>query len=113
MKKEEQKVIQEQEQYEYCNCSSLSNEKMPLYNKRGEMQYRDCLMFLARVLPINFPSYEFILNLASYSTTQGGLTPRQRQKADEIIDFFHNKGFFRHHKKIALYNGEITEVENE
>jgi hypothetical protein len=106
---ETQKQEQEQEQYDYCNCHVYSDEKMPIYNKDGKIRYRDCLIFLARALPTNFPSYEFILNLASYSTTQGGLTDRQKYKADEIIDFFYRKGFFNCCKQITLRNGEVTE----
>jgi hypothetical protein len=68
-----QEEAEKQEQYDCCNCHAYSDEKMPIYNKNGKIRYRDCLVFLARILPINFPSYEFILNLASYSTTQGGL----------------------------------------
>lgn len=63
----------------------------PIRNDKGAFRYKDALQYLARVLPQNDPSYGFILGLASFATANQ-LSNKQREKADEFIEFYESKG---------------------
>lgn len=55
--------------------------------------YAEKLKYLVKVIDPNFPSYDFILRLASFATCSK-LSSEQQKKADEFITYFENQGFF-------------------
>lgn len=63
----------------------------PIPNKNGYTQYKDCLVYLARVLPQNDPALPVIIGLASFSLNSV-LSEKQRKLADKFIDYWTEKG---------------------
>ena len=63
----------------------------PIGNKNGYAQYKDCLVYLARVLPQNEPSLPVVIGLASFSLNNE-LSEKQRKLADKFIDYWKAKG---------------------
>ena len=63
----------------------------PKRNKEGRMQYKDCLVYLARVLPQNEPTLPVIIGLASFSLNNV-LSEKQRKLANRFIYYWEEKG---------------------
>lgn len=55
--------------------------------------YADKLKYLVKIVSPDFPSYDFILRLASFATCSK-LSPEQQKKADEFISYFEKQGYF-------------------
>lgn len=66
--------------------------------------YAEKLKYLVKVVDPNFPSYDFILRLASFATCSK-LSPEQQKKADEFITYFVKQGYFN---QILYLNDEPT-----
>lgn len=55
--------------------------------------YAEKLKYLVKIIDPNFPSYDFILRLASFATCSK-LSAEQQKKADEFITYFEKQGYF-------------------
>lgn len=66
--------------------------------------YAEKLKYLVKIVDPNFPSYDFILRLASFATCSK-LSPEQQKKADEFITYFEKQGYFN---PILYLNDEST-----
>lgn len=78
----------------------MANETTELHQLRVAIEqpnknssYAEKLKYLIKVIDPNFPSYDFILRLASFATCSK-LSPEQQKKADEFITYFEKQGYF-------------------
>lgn len=55
--------------------------------------YAEKLKYLVKLVNPEFPSYDFILRLASFASCSE-LSPKQKEKADEFINYFKHLGYF-------------------
>lgn len=55
--------------------------------------YGEKLKYLVKIVNPEFPSYDFILRLASFASCSE-LSPKQKEKADEFIKYFKRLGYF-------------------
>ena len=55
--------------------------------------YAEKLKYLVKIVNPEFPSYDFILRLASFASCSE-LSAKQKEKADEFIKYFENMGYF-------------------
>lgn len=65
----------------------------PKRNENGCWLYKDVLQYMVRVMEQDSPLFSLVLGLASFATANK-LTDRQREKADEIIKYYEERGFF-------------------
>ena len=85
------KVI-EREGYPVLKVRKVIESYKPQRNQEGALRYRDALVYLARIISQDDPSFRIILSLASYSVYNQGLTKKQRELADRVIAFYEEKG---------------------
>lgn len=78
----------------------MANETTELHQLRVAIEqpnknssYAEKLKYLVKVIDPNFPSYDFILRLASFATCSK-LSLEQQKKADEFITYFEKQGYF-------------------
>lgn len=84
----EKKPIIEKDGYLYRPTKKLVLTNRPIRNSEGNIRYSDALQYLVRTLPQEYPSYNTILSLASYATSNNGLSPKQRDLADKFINWY-------------------------
>lgn len=65
--------------------------KKPIRNKKGDLLYKDALVYLAKVLRQDQPDYPLIFGLASFSIANR-LSDKQAKKASAIIRFYESEG---------------------
>lgn len=63
--------------------------------------YAEKLKYLVKLVNPEFPSYDFILRLASFASCSE-LSEKQKEKADEFIKYFERLGYFNE----ILYTGD-------
>lgn len=66
--------------------------KVPDISK--ECKYSDILVYLVKVVSQFDVKFEFLVGLASYALTRG-LSEKQKQVADDLIDYYAEQGFFK------------------
>lgn len=84
----ENKTIFEKDGYKFQIVRKVTRTYKPIRNDSGEIRYSDALQYLVRTLPQDHPSYTAILSLASYATTNNGLSVKQRELADKFINWY-------------------------
>ena len=84
----ENKTIIEKDGYKYRLVRKVILTYKPIRGKDGNIKYSDALQYLARTLPQDHPSYKTILSLASYATSNDGLSVKQRELADKFINWY-------------------------
>lgn len=70
---------------------NLTYSFRPNLDKNGVINYKLALQYLARIIDQDLPNFEFILNLASFATTNK-LSNKQRYEADKIIQYYEDRG---------------------
>lgn len=65
----------------------------PTRNKNGAILYKDALQYIVRVMEQDSPMFSLVLGLASFATSNK-LSFKQKEKADEIINFYEDRGYF-------------------
>lgn len=86
----ENKTIIEKDGYKYRIVRKVVKTYKPIRNEQGALLYSDALQYLVRTLPQDHPSYSTILSLASYATTNNGLSVKQRELANKFIHWYEN-----------------------
>lgn len=81
----------EKENYPKERVTKRVTSFKPIRNEKGVILYKDALQYLVRVIEQDEPAFSLILGLASFAT-QNKLSQKQAEKADEIINFYENKG---------------------
>lgn len=73
----------------------------PIRDEKGNIRYTDALLYLVRVVPIRHPDFKIILSLASYTTQNEGLSVKQAEIADRLINYHEsiNPGIFNNPSK--------------
>ena len=84
----ENKTIIEKDGYKYVLVRKVTKTYKPIRNEQGNIKYSDALQYLARTLPQDHPSYTTILSLASYATSNDGLSVKQSELADKFISWY-------------------------
>lgn len=84
----ENKTIIEKDGYKYRLVRKVVKTYKPIRNEAGVITYKDALQYLARTIPQEHPSYSTILSLASYATSNDGLSVKQRELADKFIKWY-------------------------
>lgn len=84
----ENKPIIEHDGHLYQVVRKVIRTYKPIRNKEGQIKYADALQYLVRTLPQEHPSYSTILSLASYATSNNGLSIKQRQLADKFLAWY-------------------------
>ena len=54
-------------------------------------RYKEALQYLVRVIDQDAPHFDLLLGLASFATANG-LSPRQKEQADKILEYYQNRG---------------------
>ena len=84
----ENKTIVEKDGYKYRIVRKVTKTYKPIRNGEGVLRYTDALQYLVRTLPQDHPSYKTILRLASYATSNNGLSIKQSELADKFINWY-------------------------
>lgn len=63
----------------------------PIRNSEGAILYKTALQYLVRVIPQDYPGFDFLLNLASFATSNA-LSDAQAKEADKYINYFEKQG---------------------
>ena len=84
----ENKTIIEKDGYKYRLVRKVVLTYKPIRGETGNIKYSDALQYLVRTLPQDHPSYKTILSLASYATSNDGLSVKQRELADKFINWY-------------------------
>lgn len=84
----ENKTIFEKDGYMFQLTRKVTRTYRPIRNQCGKIRYSDALQYLVRTLPQDHPSYKTILSLASYATSNNGLSEKQRELADRFISWY-------------------------
>jgi len=70
---------------------NLTYSFRPKLDKNGAINYKLALQYLTRIIDQDLPNFEFILNLASFATTNK-LSDKQRYEAIKIIQYYIDRG---------------------
>lgn len=84
----ENKTIIEKDGYKYRLVRKVVLTYKPIRGETGNIKYSEALQYLVRTLPQDHPSYKTILSLASYATSNDGLSVKQRELADKFINWY-------------------------
>lgn len=84
----ENKTIIEKDGYKYRLVRKVVMTYKPIRGKTGNIKYSDALQYLVRTLPQDHPSYKTILSLASFASSNDGLSVKQRELADKFINWY-------------------------
>lgn len=84
----ENKPIIDKNGYKYRIVRKVTKTYKPIRNEEGNIHYSDALQYLVRTLPQDHPSYTTILSLASYATSNNGLSKKQAELADKFISWY-------------------------
>jgi len=63
----------------------------PSRDLQGQIEVKYCLQYLVKVVSQENPNFEFLLNLASYATSNC-LSDKQKEKAIQFIEFYEKEG---------------------
>lgn len=84
----ENKPIIQKGSYLYKLERKVVKTYRPIRNKNGIIKYSDALQYLVRTIPQDHPSFNTILSLASYATSNNGLSEKQTELAKKFIQWY-------------------------